>query len=543
MPKGISCKKTFRPYSHNQEEMFPPYLDAMLDKNHPVRFVNDIIDKLDVSDIIKSYDCGGASAFHPKMMIKVIIYGYLCNIVSCRNLERSLKENIAFMWLSGKQFPDFRTINHFKCHRIANKIDTIFNHVINLLIVQRVVTIDNIFVDGTIIESASNRYVIVWKKNTERHLDNQLKRANELLNQIKSDIKKDDSEFDISENIQSITPEMIEQTADDLNKRLSLIEEDLPNASAEKKKELRQNKTKLKEVRSKILPKIVKYKVQLEILENRGSYAKTDKDATAMRQKDDHLKKAQLKPSYNIQISSENQFILNYIISQNPNDAHDFIPHIEDLLERTGITPNTVTADSIYGTEENYSFLEAHNIESYLKYPNYLKESTKKFINDISKQENLYYNDEKDYFICPMGQRLERKYDRKSTTINGFDTNVAIYEASNCKGCPLTRCHRGINSRQVIANHNLRRLKKQARENLMSEIGIILRKRRACEVESIFGNLKWNNKFKRFTYRGLEKVNMEFGLFAIAHNLRKFIKMFFNSTFFSKNSSYFTQAA
>ena len=104
-------KATFKPYNPDQLSLLPPSLDELIAENHVVRLVRSIIDKLNIDSILKKYKGGGSSSYHPKMMLKIIIYGYLSNIYSSRKIEQAVQSNIHFMWLSGMQRPDHNTIN------------------------------------------------------------------------------------------------------------------------------------------------------------------------------------------------------------------------------------------------------------------------------------------------------------------------------------------------------------------------------------------------------------------------------------------------
>ena len=107
----------YKDYNQNESLLFPPTLGELVPENHPVRIVNAVIDRLDISSIESTYKGGGTSSFHPRMLLKVIVYSYLCNVYSGRRMERLLQENVNYMWLSGMSRPDFRTINRFRSGR------------------------------------------------------------------------------------------------------------------------------------------------------------------------------------------------------------------------------------------------------------------------------------------------------------------------------------------------------------------------------------------------------------------------------------------
>lgn len=247
-----------------------------------------------------------------------------------------------------------------------------------------------------------------------------------------------------------------------------------------------------------------------------------------MRMKEDHMGNGQLKPAYNTQISTENQIIIHYTVHQNPTDTRTLKPHLENLEETFGKESfeglKEITADAGYGSEENYEYLEQKGLTAYVKYNTFEKEQDAHYQNKTKpfSKENLYYNQEEDFYVCPMGQKMTKTHQSTKNTEAGYSQSLSHYQAQNCQGCPLrVRCHKAQGNRSIERNHNLERLKQKSRELLLSETGIQKRKQRSSDVEPVFAQLKHNNGFKRFSLRGIEKVELEFGLMALGHNLRK----------------------
>ncbi|MCD9577552.1 transposase, partial [Flavobacterium soyae] len=153
----MASKVVFKDYIPNQNVLFPPNLSELIDSKHPVRVVSGIVDGLDLTSLMRNYKPGGTSSYHPKMLLKVLVYGYLCNIYSSRKLEQALKENIHFMWLSGMSQPDHNTINRFRSQRLNGQIKEIFTQIVLLLEREGIVSLKTAFVDGTKIEANANR--------------------------------------------------------------------------------------------------------------------------------------------------------------------------------------------------------------------------------------------------------------------------------------------------------------------------------------------------------------------------------------------------
>lgn len=488
--------------------LFPPSLDEMIEENHPVFIVDQVIDKLDISPILEKYKGGGTSSYHPRMLLKVLIYAYINNIYSSRKIESALKENIHFMWLSGMSYPDHNTINRFRGDRLKGVLKEVFKQVVILLAEAGLLNIKELYVDGTKIEANANKYTFVWGKSIKTSQERIKKQVNELWDYAQSVAK---------EEMHSSKPDFTQIDAEKVTQTIEKI-----NNALEGKKVDKKVKQKLNYAKKNWPSNLRKYEKQSKILGKRNSYSKTDQDATFMRMKDDHMQNGQLKPGYNLQIATNNQIIVNYTLHSNPTDTLTLKPHLLEYEALYGSTPETLVADSGYGSEENYELLEQKNIETFVKYNYFHKEQKQKKPDQNLLKADIFYNKEKDCCYCPMGQKMEKVEEVKRKTKSGYLQTYSIYQATNCKGCPLrTTCHKSQENRKIQRNHKLNKYKDKARSNLLSELGVKHRKKRPCDVEVVFGNLKQNHHFKRFMLRGNEKVNIETGLMAIAHNLRK----------------------
>lgn len=441
------------------------------------------------------------------MLIKVVFYAYLSNIYSCRKIEKALQENIHFMWLSGSSTPDFRTINYFRGKRLKGHIQQLFADVVRLLHAEGYVSLKVQYIDGTKIESASGRYTFVWKGSVEKNKAKLETKIQSVLADIEGQIKT--HQADLSPD----SAKAIDSTG--LKAKLAELNSKLKESSKAVQKQLQA-------MQQEHLPRLEKYEQQLQILGERNSYSKTDGDAGFMRLKDDHMQNGQLKPAYNTQISTEDQFITHYSIHQTAGDTTTLPGHLEGFEQAYHIQSEEIVADAGYGSEENYELMEAKGIDAFVKYNYFHKEQKRKQQNNPFLVRNLHYNKDKDFYVCPMGQRLERCGKGKRTSSNGYEAQVNYYEARRCEGCPMRgQCHKGKGSRLIEVNHRLNELKDKAKQLLTSDKGRYHRSKRPVEVEAVFGQMKSNNKFTRFSLRSLAKADIEFGLMALAHNLRK----------------------
>jgi hypothetical protein len=239
------------------------------------------------------------------------------------------------------------------------------------------------------------------------------------------------------------------------------------------------------------------------------------------------MNNGQTKPGYNVQISTENQFITHYSMSWRPTDFGTFIPHLNGFEKRYGRQSGKVCADSGYGNEQNYEYMETNEIEGFVKYNMFHAEQKRKHAKNPFLPEHMYYNADEDYYVCPMGQHLDHSCDTKKRTDLGYEYTVSTYVAQDCSRCPVRGlCYKAkANRRTIEVNHRNNALKARARDLLMSEEGLKHRSRRPIEPEAVFGQIKYDGGFKRFQYRGQRMVEAEFATVAIAHNIRKLVSV------------------
>lgn len=503
-------KVVFKTYSPTQAFLLPPSLDELISSTHPVRVVNEVIDKINLIPLEKQYEGGGCSSYHPKMLLKVLVYGYVTNTYSSRKLEAACKENIHFMWLAGMNMPDHHTINRFRGKRLQESLRNIFVQVVELLAAEGLLSLKEIYTDGTKIESVANRYTFVWGNAIKTNKEKMKKQLNDLWDYAQQVAAEEMSQPE-PPDFTTIDSEKVKQTIEKIDAAL---------ADKVVRKEIKQ---KLSYAKKNWSSNLEKYAAQEEILNGRNSYSKTDPDATFMRMKEDHMKNGQLKPAYNVQISSSNQYIVNYSIHPNPTDTTTLPKHLDQYKEMYNQYPNSLTADAGYGSEQNFEYMGSHQIEAFVKYNYFDKQQSEKYFKKHPfAPETLHYNATKDCYYCPMGQQMNCLSEGKRANKNGFVQHTKKYQAQNCEGCPLRGvCHDSKNNRTIEINHTLNQYKKEVYERLNSDVGIAHRKKRCWDVEPIFGNIKSNHHFKRFLLKGYKKVSIEFGLLAIAQNLRK----------------------
>lgn len=285
------------------------------------------------------------------------------------------------------------------------------------------------YIDGTKIESKANKYTFVWRKTVERNHERLMKKIHILLEQIDDVIAQENS----SESNEEIpfTPAMLIEMAGELRHALEKVPEP---STKEAKTALKKKRKQLKELEGH-RDELQEYDNRLDTLQDRNSYSKTDNDVTFKRMKEDAMRNGQTKPGYNLQIGTENQFITDFALFPNPTDTLTMIPFLQSFSNRYDRMDHTVVADSSYGSEENYRFMSENGMEANVKYNYFHMEQRPRFKPDPFKAENLYYNEEHDFCICPMGQRMRRIGAGHVKTASGYVSENARYRAVRCEGC------------------------------------------------------------------------------------------------------------
>ena len=523
---NIMTKIVFKDQLQHQNLIFPSSLEELIPQVHPARVVSQVVDNLNITALLEEYKGGGTSSFHPRMLLKVLIYAYLNNVYSSRKIEKQLYENINFMWLSGFAKPDFRTINYFRGKRLVGKFDDIFTQVVEHLHSEGFVSLKTQYIDGTKIESAANKYSFVWRGSVEKFDKRLREKVNKILKEIESVISSEEQE-EVEDSFKKLSTEDFKQRVERVSRSIN-----------KNKGSSIYIKKRISQIKEESIPKLEKYDNHLQTMGERNSYSKTDTDATFMRMKEDAMKNGQLKPAYNVQISTENQIITNYGIYQRPADTATLIPYLKTFEHRYGAHSGTIVADSGYGSEQNYEYMIDNYMTPFVKFNMFHLEKKRKYRNNPFLPQNLYYNKEENYLVCPNEQKMTCDGKRKNVSDLGYVSYVDVYHAQNCQGCSLrSLCHNSMGNRKIELNHKLNSYKQIARDLLNSEQGLYHRRMRSIEPEAVFGHIKANSMFKRFSLRSIPKINVEFGLVALAHNIKKITKIKDNQLKTEKNIS------
>jgi transposase len=467
--------KIFKEYRQDQNFLLPPSLDEFVPEDHDVRIMNDVVDTLDLSPLLNQYEGGGAPAYHPAMMLKVIIYAYSLGIYSSRRIAQELKTDTAFMFLSGLQAPDFRTICLFRTQHGALLPD-LFVEVVRLCASLGMVGLGHIAFDGTKLK------------------------ANAALRQSRDG---DSLEKEI-EYVKEQVRQMIEASA-----RIDESEEQehSDGDGSEMANELRKKEYRLKKLNE------AKETLQREKLKRVNI---TDPESRLMQDS-----RRAIQPSYNGQIAvdEKEQVIVAADITQDTTDHHELIRMVEVVEQNLGALPKEASADAGYSSYENLEYAQQKGLDAYI--PDDFFEALEK--KDPSEKRyhkcNFRYDETRDVYICPEGRNLKRYQEMKRQGKPPF----IIYRGQSCKACSVKEeCTTGPARR--ITRDGRESLVEAMRRKLRSEEGREIYKKRLYTAEPVLGNIKWNRRRIMMSLRGLEKVRGEFSLMCLVHNVKKIAK-------------------
>lgn len=339
----------FKDYFQNQAQLLPPSVDDLIGMDHISRLINKVINDMNLSLIEDSYSIDGRPAYNPKMLLKILVYGYTVGIRSSRKLADRLREDVVFIWLSGRQTPDFRTISDFRKNKLFD-IKKIFVDVLRLCRELGMIRIGKVSIDGTKLRADASGNRMQYRKT----LNGRKAKIEELVDGIMNEAEI----MDIEE--ERLYGNGTEHTVPGLN--MAEVEKKLAKLKR-KKESLAKKKAKLQAKKADINIKLRKMR------KDRNSMSNTDKDATLMLMKEKYV-----APGYNAQIATEHQVVLGYGITSDRNDFKQLKPMIMEVENNTNRRPEVVIADAGYGKKLNYRYLRNKRITSFIPYGNFNKE-------------------------------------------------------------------------------------------------------------------------------------------------------------------------
>ena len=493
----------------------PADIGELIPATDSVRLLNDVLERMNYVKLYEAYARIGRSGWSPRSLFKVLAYGYMTGVHSSRALEQAIRRDINFMFLWGRQkVPDHATIARFRSERLAEAIDDLFMQLVHQLAAVGELSLENVFIDGTKIEANANRYSFVWKKSTQKN-------ESKMQEKMRLELPKLAAQF----GVRFYAGEKVRvKDLKKLRRRLYALKGDTEFVCGKGKR-----KTPLQRAIEDVDDYIARQKRHDDYnhsFGDRNSFSKTDRDATFMRLKDDHMKNGQLKAAYNATLAVDAEYIVAAMISQDRSDSSMFIP-IMEKIKHLGYTKPV--ADAGYESEENYVWCDANGQTAFIKPANYEQSKKKKYKSDIGRRENMQYDAEQDSYICHAGKRLNASEERKTKSKAGHPIVTTIYSCDECAGCPhKEKCIKGVSktpleerSKNLYVSKVFQEKRKVMDERIRTDEGILLRQNRSIQVEGAFGVLKQDMGFRRFLMRGQVNVQTELLLMALAYNVNK----------------------
>lgn len=486
--------KVFKEYQQDQHFLLPPSLEEFIPEEHEVRIINDIVDGMNLWGLLARYEGGGAPAYHPAMMLKVLIYAYSMGIYSSRQIARGLKTDTAFMFLSGMQVPDFRTICLFRSQH-AEALPGLFVEVVRLCASLGMVELGHVAFDGTKLKANAS------PKQTKggAGLDKEMER-------IKEEMRR-----------------MIEASAETDAREDKIYPDgdgsEMPKEMIKKENRLR----KLKEAKE-ILEREKLEKVNV-----------SDPDAPFMRNG-----QGKIQPSYNGQtaVDAKEQVIVAAAITRHEADNFELEPMMEQVATNMRALPEQASADAGFFTYDNLEYCQLRGIDLYLPDP-----LLRALDNDERgalryDKSRFHYDAVADAYTCPEGKVLRRVGERSRKD----RPPLTVYRSDWCSGCRVREKCTKRPMREVFRDGR-EPLLEAMRAKLRSEVGKQTYGKRLYTVEPVFADMKWNGRKIMMSLRGRVKVNGEFSLMCLVHNVKKIIKRALRGTFRIPKTNALTEQA
>ena len=498
-------------------------LEIIIPSDEPVRLLNAVLEELDYRKLTATYSRIGRIECSPRLLFKVVLYACCRGIYSSREIERACRENVNFMYLlEGQKVPDHNTIARFRSQHLPEAVEDLLQQMVEILVAHGEISFEEsaVFIDGTKIEANAGRYTFVWKTRVTKDHE-------KLGEKIVTDLPLllDKAGVGITAPKQ-ITVQQLKK----LRKKLYAKKEELKIAFVYGKGHHKSGLQKATETINSWLERLKRYNLDIHICGDRNSYSKTDRDATFMHMKEDHMRNGQLKPGYNVNVATVSEYIIGNYISADRTDTKTLIPFLEQLCKKYPV--KRVVVDSGYESEENYHYVDgSEQLSLFVKPSNHEQKKKRKYQTDIGRRENMPYDAEKDEYTCAQGKQLTAVSTKHRKSETGYIQEVTVYECADCKGCPVKeKCIQQKKTDKTPLEARMKRLnvskyftaqREAMEEKISTDEGILLRINRSIQAEGVFAMIKEDMNFRRFMMRGKKNVNVEWHLVSMAYNILK----------------------
>lgn len=470
-----------RRYDQDQTFLLPPSLNEWVREDHPARIFSEVIDRIDTDHFRESKE-EGRPAYHPKMMIKVLLWGYATGIRSSRKIEERLEQDIVFMWLAGLERPDFRTLCLFRTNH-KESIEKIFADVIMVAKAMGMATLGLVALDGSKVRAHCSLDTFKRLKDWREALREAKNEAERIIREAE-DIDREEDRIHGEDRRGDEVPREIEKVRD----RIKKIEDLLEKAEESGKEE--------------------KARVSL-----------TDGEASLMHKYNTSI------PAYNAQLAvTEDQLVIYADVTGEPVDINQTQKAVETIERTVQEKPSILVADTGYGGGRNLQYLEENQIDGYIPESHEVHIGEKRRPRpDLFGKEDFQYDAKEDRYTCPEGKPLRPvARSRRKTKYSQRDLIVYRTERGTCNLCPQReKCTISTTVGRSITRDGYEEYRERMRKKLSTEEGSSIYRKRKCIVEPVFGQVKLRSGFSQFLLRGLEKARLEWKITAISHNLLK----------------------
>ncbi len=474
------------PSEYNQHVLFPSNIFTLLPDDHECYIYKPLFEQIETAALEKRYSRIGQNAYHPKLIISILIYSYSRGVYSAREIEKRCNEDLSFMFIAEMNCPNFRVLSDFRKNNTEFFHDC-FKQTVKLAIELELASLGHISLDGSKFKANSSKHKAMSYKN--------LKAQEEKLT------------TEIDELIAKATRCDEEENQAYQDKIGSKIPEDLKHKKGRLKK-IKAAKTALEKREEALNPG--------KVIEDKKQISFADTEARIMGKKGD------FDYRYNAQISvdADNQIIVGQHVSQQANDTQEVQPALESIEAAAGQLPDKMSLDNGYMTGSNLEALNESPIDAYIA----TNKGEKTHKDELEKTErrvpkaDFDYNESRDQFTCPGGQQLILIRTGKE----GSRTYQGNIETCNTCSFKARCCESKKGAARTINTDDKEPLRQQMNAKMEEAQSKEIYKERKVIVEPVFGQIK-NRGFRGFSLRGKEKVAGEFSLVCATHNLKKIV--------------------
>jgi transposase len=470
-----------------QAWLLPPSIEDLIPEDHICFLVESLVDNLDYQAYDVKYAGAGHPAYHPRILLKLLIMGVLDRVRSSRRLARNARENVVYLYLSEKLSPDFRTISDFRKDNPA-LVKEVFKHTVSFAREEGLLDLSHLSTDGSKVKAnASNRRVL-----TKDELKVLLRFVDEELEEWARQDAREDSEFgDLrgSDQLPKQSKRTIRKAAQYYIKK---VREQGPAFKEEVRDRLREAKREADDQKLK--------KVSI-----------TDPESRFMKNK-----KGRIELSYNPQITVDKKgFVLANDVTQSAHDAGQLQPQVLQAEENLGKLPEDVawSFDSGYFEGANIKFLVDKKIDGFIPDNNEKKEA------DPFDKKHFQYDAIRDEFRCPENQPV-------SFLGEHFDTlkkkTIRVYKGNACPACQSqSRCTKRKDGIRYLKMYPCEAERNAMVAKMKTPQAQEVYKLRQQIVEPAIGDIKENQGLRTFFTRGIRGAKAEFNLACAGRNLKK----------------------